>query len=177
MTAVGWPHHRMQVSPVSSRKTERRRAGLGLGEDLGHRAGDEQAGGGQGPAEVPVGLLGGPGAVPSEAVAVDQPAGAAGLEVLDDPLELEPLRELAAVVAAGQPDVAPDQPGARGELDAAALVVAAAAERDRRAGQDDQAGVVLDLDGPLLGREAGQGRVDAGGRLAGHERPACPPAP
>ena len=119
--------------------------------------------------------VGGPGAIPAEPVAVDQAAGAAGLEVLDDPLELEPLRQLATVVAAGQPDVAPDQPGPRGEIDAAALKVAAAAERDRRAGQDDQAGVVLDLDGPLLGGIAVLGRVNAGGRLAGHDGPRSGP--
>ena len=112
-----------------------------------------------------------PRAVPSEAIAVDQPAGAADLEVLDDSLELESLRQLAAVVAAGKPDVAPDQPGARGEFDPAALKVAAAAERNRRAGQNDQAGVILDLDGPLLGREAGHGGVNASGRLAGHDGP------
>ena len=151
-------------------------ARAGLGEGLGHRPGHEQAGGGQGPAEVPVGLLGGPGAVPAEAVAVDQPAVAAGLEVLDDPLELEPLRELAAVVAAGQPDVAPDQPGARRQLDPAALVVAAAPERDRRAGQDDQAGVVLDLDGPLLGGVARPG-PDGSAWPTGRSRRPCVPCP
>src|SRR5262249_3140231 len=146
-----------------------------LGEGLGHRTGDEQATGSQGPAEVPVCLLGAPGTFPLEAVAVHQPAVATGLEVLDDALELEPLRQLAPVVAAGQPDVSPDQACGRGELDPPALEVAAAAEGDGRAGQDDQAGVVLDLNGPLLGRVAGHGRVDASGRLAGHEGPRARP--
>ena len=102
----------------------------------------------------------GPGAVPAEAVAVDQPAGAADLEVLDDPVELEPLRKLAALVAARAARCRPRSAGRGAQFDPASLVVAAAPERDRRAGQDDQAGVVLDLDRPLLGGVARQGRVD-----------------
>ena len=70
-------------------------------EGLGHRPTYEQAGGGERSAEVPVSVLGGPGAIPTEPVTVDQPAGATDLEILDDPLELEPLRQLAAIVPAG----------------------------------------------------------------------------
>ena len=173
------------VAAPSDAGTRRCRAGdrrapdvrAGLGQGLGHRAGHEQAAGGQGPAEVPVGVLGRPGAVPSEAVAVDEPAGATDLEVLDDPLELEPLRKRAAIVAAGQPDVAPDQPGARGELDPAALVVAAAAERDRRAGQDDQAGVVLDARRPTAGWRSSPRPGGCAWPTGRSRRPACPPAP
>ena len=112
MTAVGWPHHRMQFSPESSRKSERRSARVGLGQSLGHWPGDEQATGGQGPTEEPVGVLGAPGAIPAEPIAINQAAGPADLEVLDDLLELESLRKLTAVVPARQPDVTPDQTGA-----------------------------------------------------------------
>ena len=177
MTAAGWTAPADAAFAGVEPKDRAPDGRAGLGQASRARPGDEQAGGGQGPAEVPVGIVRGPGAIPSEAVAVDQPAGAAGLEVLDDPLELEPLRQLAAVVAAGQPDVAPDQPGPRGQLDAAALKVAAAAERDRRARQDDQAGVVLDLDGPLLGGVAGPRPGGCGWPTGRSRRPACPPAP
>jgi len=34
---------------------------------------------------------------------------------------MEPLGGLASLIAAGQPDVAPDQPDARGKVDASAL--------------------------------------------------------
>jgi hypothetical protein len=73
----------------------------GLGERVGHWSCHKKAGRGELPAEVPGRVVGSPGAVPAEAVAVDQPAGATDLEVLNDPLELEPLRQFAAVVAAG----------------------------------------------------------------------------
>ena len=103
------PAHAALAGVEPKERTLNERAGLGQG--IGAGPGDEQAGGGEGTTPVPVGVVGGPGAIPSESVAKNQPAGAADLEILDDPLELESLRQLAAVVAAGQPDVAPDQAG------------------------------------------------------------------
>ena len=92
VTAPGGPQERTQVSPESSRKTERRKA----------RSSARQGHSGTGPAtnrlaeakappKYQSACFGGPRAVPSEAVAVDQTAVATSLEVLDDPLELETL--------------------------------------------------------------------------------------
>src|SRR4051794_35411211 len=84
--------------------------------EIRNRPGQEQAGDCQLPAKVPVRFFGCPRAVPSKSIAVNQAACLTHLEVLNNPLELESFRQFAALVPAGQPDVAPDQSGCSGEL-------------------------------------------------------------
>src|SRR5262245_58284725 len=81
--------------------------------------------------------------------------------VEDVPFRLVPL----AGVAPRQPDVAPDESGARRQVDLRVLEKATAAVRDRRPRQHDEFGAVLDRDSPLLRRVARQRWVDAVGRL------------
>jgi hypothetical protein len=63
-----------------------------LGREWVTGSGYKKTGRGEVPAEVPFRVFGCPGSVPAETVAVNKPAGAADLEVPDDPLELKSLR-------------------------------------------------------------------------------------
>src|SRR5690606_38418575 len=128
----------------------------------GRLAGQQEAPDRERSAEVPRRFVLGPGAVPAEAVAIDEPPASADLEVLDDAVEQVTFREIAARVASGGPDIAPDEAGPRCHLHPTSLEVAAPAVRDRRTGKDDQAGVVLDGHVPLLSRVALQRGMDAG---------------
>src|SRR6185437_710340 len=94
-----------------------------------------------------------PGTAPAEAFSIDRVPLAANLQILNDPLELMELGQGTARIASRQPDVAPDQMRSRRQIDADALIIAAAAKRDRGTGQYHQLRVLLDADMPLLGGE------------------------
>ena len=73
---------------------------MGFGKRLGDRPRDKEAGGRQCPAKIPVDLGWSPRPIPAEPVTINQPAGAIGLKILDNSLELEPLRQLPPIVTA-----------------------------------------------------------------------------
>ena len=106
-----WPHQRRQLAPVSSGKTDRRTVGSASGRTSGSGPATNRLAEARGPAEVPVGLLARPTARPSGS-GRGRSAGRRGAP-------RSPARSARtgtaptvrpAVVAAGQPDVAPDQP-------------------------------------------------------------------
>jgi len=73
-------------------------------------------------------------------------------------------------IPARKPQVAPNQPGAWFQLDADALVIAAAPEGNGRSRQNHQHGARLDHHVPLLGGEAVHGGMNTRSGLARHDR-------
>ena len=74
-------------------------------------------------------------------------------------MKLKPLGERTAVVAAGMPDLRPDQSGVViRQVDFHSLIGASALKRNRRSGKHDELALRGDLDLPLLRREISRTR-------------------
>src|SRR4029077_2393241 len=118
-------------------------------------------------AEMPLRGFRVPGAVPAEPVAENQAAFAMNGQLLNECGELKLLGIVPARVAAGKPDVGPDDRCAFSQFYAGALIITAALKRDRRAWQEHQYGTGLDRNIPLLRGKAVETGMNSCRRLPG----------
>ncbi|HEV3021997.1 MAG TPA: hypothetical protein VGX76_06005 [Pirellulales bacterium] len=88
--------------------------------------------------------------MPGKTIPKNQLPFSANGKVLDQGLKLEALGIFSARIAAGEPEIAPNQSGSILEIDAHALIIPAASEGNGRAWQDHQDGAGLDSQVPLL---------------------------
>src|SRR5204863_2920 len=121
---------------------------------------------GRGPAAVPRRRVLVPGAAPVTAVPKNHLRISSNHQLVNQRGELVALRRGAAGVAARRPDVAPAERGTFGEIDFHALEGATVRKGDGRPREENGRRAGLDVNLPLLRREAARRRVDARRRLA-----------